>query len=291
MADLPRSRSGKTAEAVARMCAQKAGRVIMASFPGLTGERRDVLVKGRGNFLTEADLAAERATLEILREEYPDHEVLAEEESSDQETGDTRHEEAVSPVVSPVSRGGGWMWVVDPLDGTHNFSQGIPYFAFSIALCYQREPVLGLTFAPATGEEFFARKGGGLTVRGKPARASTAERLGDCVLGVDLGYDDARASRMLELVAEVWPVQSVRVMGSAALGLAYAACGRYDLFMHNFLYPWDVAAGLALVREGGGVTLDRGGGPATIDSEGLIAGAPKAVEELLARAKDRPWRG
>jgi len=260
---------------VARLCAREAGRLIMGAF----GSRQDVLVKGRGNFLTETDLAAERAVIELLRLEYPDHAVLSEESG---------HEEDVSRVTSPVSRD--WMWVVDPLDGTHNFSRGIPYFAFSIALCHGREPLLGLTYAPATSEEFFAEKGRGLTVNGEPARASAAERLGDCVLGVDLGYDDARAARMLEMVAEVWPVQSVRVMGSAALGLAYAACGRYDLFLHHFLYPWDVAAGIVLVREGGGAIVDRDGGPVSIDSEGVVAGAPAAVEEMLSLARGRLWR-
>ena len=182
------------------------------------------------------------------------------------------------------------MWVVDPLDGTHNFTRGIPYFAFNIALCYRWEPLLGLTYAPATGEEFFAEEGAGLTVNGQPARASAAELLGDCVVGVDLGYEDRRAARMLELVADVWPVQSVRVMGSAALGLAYAACGRYDLFLHHFLYPWDIAAGIVLVREGGGAILGRDGGAVSIDSEGVVAGAPGAVKEMLSLAKGRPWR-
>jgi fructose-1,6-bisphosphatase/inositol monophosphatase family enzyme len=221
--------------------------------------------------VTETDIAAEQAVLAILREEYPEHEVLAEETAGE-------------------ARGEGWMWVVDPLDGTHNFSRGIPYFAFNIALCYGREPVLGLTIAPATGDEFFAEKDRGLTVNGQPAWASGAERLGDCVLGVDLGYEDARAARMLELAAEVWPVQSVRVMGSAALGLAYAACGRFDLFVHHFLYPWDIAAGIVLVKEGGGTVLDRDGGAVSIDSEGVIAGASGAVKEMLSLARERPWR-
>ncbi len=268
MPELPVSTSGKTAAAVARLCALEAARIAMDAF----GQRQDVQVKGRGNFLTETDLAAERAVLAILREEYPELEVLAEESAE-------------------KPRGEGWLWVVDPLDGTHNFSRGIPYFAFNIALCHERRPLLGLTYAPPTGDEFFAEKGRGLKVNGQPAQASAAERLVDCVLGLDLGYDDERAARLLELVAEVWPVQSVRVMGSAALGLAYAACGRYDLFMHNFLYPWDVAAGIVLVEEGGGAVLDRDGGPASIDSEGVVAGAPGAVKEMLSLAGDRPWRG
>jgi myo-inositol-1(or 4)-monophosphatase len=266
-ADLPVSAHGKTAAEVARLCAREAGRIAMIAYGG----RQEVQVKGRGNFLTETDLAAQRAVIEVLRVEYPEHEVLAEEA-------------AAKPM------GEGWMWVVDPLDGTHNFSRGIPYFAFSIALCREREPLLGLTYSPATGDEFFAEKGRGLTVNGAPARASATARLSGCVLGVDLGYDDARAARMLEMVAEVWPVQSVRVMGSAALGLAYAACGRYDLFLHHFLYPWDVAAGIVLVREGGGTIVDRDGGAVRIDSEGVIAGAPVAVEEMLSLARGRPWR-
>jgi len=284
MPELPLSRSGKSAADVARLCAQEASRVIMAAF----GQGSEVRVKGRGNFVTETDLAAEHAVIELLRLEYPDHAVLSEE--SGHETGDTRHEDAVSRVTSPVCRDEGWMWVVDPLDGTHNFTRGIPYFAFNISLCHRREPLLGLTYAPATGEEFFAEQGAGLTVNGRPARASAAELLGDCVVGVDLGYEDRRAARMLELVAEVWPVQSVRVMGSAALGLAYAACGRYDLFLHHFLYPWDIAAGIVLVREGGGAVLDRDGGAVSIDSEGVVAGAPGAVKEMLSLVRGRPWR-
>ena len=271
------------------MCAQEAGRIAMSAFAGRAGgSRQDVRVKGRGNFVTETDLAAEHAVIELLRLEYPDHAVLSEE--SGHETGDTRHEDAVSRVPSPVRRDEAWMWVVDPLDGTHNFTRGIPYFAFNIALCHRREPLLGLTYAPATGEEFFAEEGAGLTVNGQPARASAAELLGDCVVGVDLGYEDRRAARMLELVADVWPVQSVRVMGSAALGLAYAACGRYDLFLHHFLYPWDIAAGIVLVREGGGAILGRDGGAVSIDSEGVVAGAPGAVKEMLSLARGRPWR-
>ena len=271
MSDLPLSVSGKTAVEVAHACAQKAGRIIMASFPGLTGEASQVTVKGPGNFVTEADMAAERATLELLREEYPEHGVLAEESAGE-------------------SRGGEWMWVVDPLDGTHNFTRGIPHFAFNIALCRGREPVMGLTFAPATGEEYFAQEGQGLTVRGKPARASRAEQVKKCLMGIGKGYDDVAAGRILELVRELWPLEGMRDMGSAALGLAYAASNRFDLFIHHDLYPWDVAAGIVLVREGGGAIVDRGGGPATIDSQGIVAGAPGALAELLAMIGDRPWR-
>src|SRR3990172_9019021 len=183
----PLSANGRTAAEVARACAREAGRIAMAAF----GARQDVRVKGRGNVVTEPDRGAEHAILALLREEYPDHAVLAEETA-----GQAPRE--------------GWLWVVDPLDGTQNFSRGIPYFAFNIALCQDGEPLLGLTYAPATGEEFFAQRGVGLTVNGQPARASTARRLADCRIGADLGYEDARAARMLELGAGGGPRQSGR---------------------------------------------------------------------------------
>ena len=269
MAALPTSASGKSAEEVARLCAQEAGRIIMAHF----GRHEQMVAKGRGNFVTEADLAAEQAVLDLLRREYPKHGVLSEETAAG-----TRRER-------------GWLWVVDPLDGTHNFSQGIPHFAFNIALCHDGEPVLGLTYAPATGEEFMAREGNGLTANGVPARASRTPSLKESVLGIDLGYDDRRAAYLISLLAELWPgMQSVRVMGSAALGLAYAACGRYDVFAHHFLYPWDIAAGIALVREAGGAIFDRGGGPISIGSQGVVAGAPAAVDDFLRLAQGRLWR-
>ena len=270
MPELPISAIGRSAEDVARLCAQEAGRIIMAHF----GRHEQMVAKGRGNFVTEADLAAEHAVLGLLRREYPQHAILSEE----------TEDESIKTE--------GWLWVVDPLDGTHNFSQGIPYFAFNIALCWEGAPVLGLTYAPATGEEFLARKGGGLTLNGEQARVSSTPSLKQSLLGIDLGYDDQRAARLISLLAELWPgMQSVRVMGSAAMGLAYAACGRFDLFVHHFLYPWDVAAGILLVREAGGVIVDRDGGAVSIHSQGVVAGAPGVVAEFLRAAKGKPWRG
>src|SRR3990172_1348742 len=135
MPELPQSASGRTVAEVARACSREAGRIVMAA----VGARQDVRGKGRGNFLTETDLAAERAILALLREEDPDHAVLAEEPAGQ----------------APRA---GWLWAVDPLDGPQNCARGIPYCATSIALCRAGEPLLGLTYAPATGEEFFAQR-------------------------------------------------------------------------------------------------------------------------------------
>lgn len=270
MLELPRSSSGKTAEEVARDCAEKASAMIL--------ERRadfgTLETKGRGNFLTEADLAVERAVSGLLAAEYPEHKVLSEETPAEVEAWDR-----------------GWLWVVDPIDGTHNYSKGNPNFCFNIALCRDGEPVLGLTYAPVTREEFFAVRGRGLTVNGRPARASDVGSMRESVWGMDMGYDDARAGKLLAVVAEVWPnVQAIRLIGSAALGIAFAACGRYDLFVHQMMFPWDVAAGIVLVREGGGELLSQDGGPVTIESEGILAGAPAVVREFVELTKGREWR-
>jgi len=261
---------------VARLCAREAARIIMAGFPGRAGGgRQEIRVKGRGNFVTEADLQSERAVLDILRSEYPQHFVLSEETANEWREG----------------ADAGWLWVIDPLDGTHNYCQGIPYFAFNLALCSGEEACLALTYAPATEGEFFAVAGGGLTVNGRPARVSEARTLKESVLGVDLGYDDKRAAGLIDLLAELWPgMQSVRIMGSAALGLAYAACGRYDLFVHRFLYPWDIAAGLLLVREGGGAIVNPDGGPAGLRSQAVVAGAPAAVQDFLRLEQEKGRR-
>jgi len=267
-AEFPLSRSGKSAVEVARLCAREAGRIAMSRF----GPAQPVKAKGRGNFLTDTDLEAEAAILEVLRAEYPDHAVLSEE---------TRAE------ASSES----WLWVVDPLDGTHNFSRGVPFFCINISLCHGAEPLLGLTFEPLRQEEFLAIAGGGLTVNGKPARASQAASLKASVLGLDMGYDDRRAAYLIAVLRQLWPgVQGVRIVGSAALGLAYAACARYDLFVHHKLYPWDLAAGIVLLREGGGAIVDRDGGPVGLHSEGVVAGSPKVVREFLQIAKGKPWR-
>ncbi len=238
------------------------------------GQPERIEAKGRGNLVTETDLAVEAAVLELLSREFPGHRAMSEETAAEIDHGDK-----------------GWLWVVDPVDGTHNYSRGNPNFAFNIALCLDGEPVLGLTHSPVTGHEFFAERGGGLWVNGARARVSNVDSLRQSVLGAELGYNDVRGANALALISDIWPaVQSVRITGSAALGLAFAACGRYDVFIHHFLFPWDVAAGIILIKEAGGLIVDRDGGPVTIHSEGVIAGAPGPVRELLALAESTPWR-
>jgi fructose-1,6-bisphosphatase/inositol monophosphatase family enzyme len=272
--ELPESASGRAATEVAREAAALAGDIILPRFRDNGARSPDKVAKGRGNFVTETDLACEEAVLVLLRREYPGHRILSEETAERVEGWDR-----------------GWLWVMDPLDGTSNFTRGIPTFAFNLALCLDGEPVLGITTNPATRDEFFAVKGGGLRVNGSPATVSTAPTLAESLLGMGLGYDYDRAKKMLELLTGLWPgVQMLQNIGSAALGLAYTASGRFDVYVHHLLFPWDMAAGILLVREGGGLFLDRDGGQVTPYSEGVIAGAPGPVTELAGLIAGTAWR-
>ena len=251
--------------------AAEAGDLLVKHFRRGTEQ---IISKGRGNVVTEADFAAEQLIIERLREEYPEHAILAEESGAE-----TRIEETP------------WLWVIDPLDGTRNFASGIPHWATNIALCYGKEPVVGVTFDPLRNERFWAVAGQGAFLNNKPIRVSATATLQDAVMGVDLGYSDARGKMLLSTLHELFPeFASVRLMGSAALGLAYAACGLYDLYVHNLLYPWDIAPGILMIREAGGVITNRDGEPMTIHSESIVGGGTSVSADFLRQTAKMPWK-
>ncbi|MEX0683067.1 MAG: inositol monophosphatase [Dehalococcoidia bacterium] len=270
MGKLPSARSGKSALDVARRAAATASDIMLAAYQHPV----EKTVKSRGNFVTESDLACEKAALELLAAEFPGMPVLSEEASS--EIADWQH---------------GWLWVIDPIDGTSNFARGIPTFAFNIALCRDGEPVLGVTYQPVTGDEWVAVEGEGLTLNGEPASVSGAASMEDALTGFGLGYKYDRSKLMLGMLHDLWPgIQMAQNIGSAALGLAYASSGRFDLYIHSYLLPWDMAAGIIQAREAGGLALDRAGNPVTIYSEGIAVGAPGPVRDFIAATNSRPWR-
>ncbi len=256
---IPAGRSGEQALQIARRCAQEAGRIALDRFH----QPHEITVKGRGDLLTETDLAVERFLHRAIAEEFPGHRMLSEETAADTATD-------------------GWVWVVDPIDGTRNFVAGIPFFCVNIALCHNGEPAVAVTYDPVHDDAFWAEREGGTWLNGRPVRASNASTVAASVLGIDLGYHDERGRAMLQLAHQLFPgVQSLRVPGSAALGLAYAACGRYDLFLHHYLYPWDIAAAILLVREAGGMITNHIGGAARVASRTVLAGAPAAHADVL----------
>ena len=272
---LPTSETGRSAVDVTRQAAQVASDIILPPFRALSkGDPVEKTSKGRGNWVTQTDVACEEAVIMLLRAEFPDIRVLSEETSA--AVDDWEH---------------GWLWVIDPIDGTGNFARAIPSFVFNLALCHDGEPVLGLTHQPMMGDEFLAVKGEGLLVNGEPTRVSPAEHMRDALTGFGLGYEYERAKLMLGLLADVWPgIQMAQNIGTAALGLAYASCGRFDLYVHSYLFPWDMAAGIIQVREAGGLALARDGTEVTLYSEGIVAGAPGPAREFVEATRESKWR-
>jgi len=150
--------------------------------------------------------------------------------------------------------------------------------------------VMGLTYDPFREELFAGMKGGGATLNGRPIAVSGRERLEDCTIGFDLGYDNAKALTALKLMERVWPgMQTIRIMGSSALSLAYAAAGRIDLYFHHALSPWDIAAALVLAPEAGGVFTDKHGGPSGLRCDGLIVSNRALHAEFLRATRGTDW--
>lgn len=260
--ELPVSASGASAIDVAWRCGRVAGDLALSRFR----RAQAIDVKGHRNIVTATDVEAELLVKNVLAEEFPDHKILSEETASETDASD------------------GWTWVIDPIDGTKNYAIGVPFWCTNVALCRDGEPVVGLTYDAVHGEGFWATSGGGAFCNDKPVVASDKPDVFSAVIGFDLGYDDAMGMRQLDLMRSIFPnVQGIRISGSAALGLAYAACGRLDLYTHMNVSPWDVAAGILLVREAGGIASDRAGGPMHITSATFAAGGRRVHADFMAR--------
>ncbi|MCC6824659.1 MAG: inositol monophosphatase [Acidobacteria bacterium] len=213
--------------------ARDAGRLLLEKF----GRKIQISKKGDINLVTEADLASEALIVERIRSYYPKHSILAEESG----------EAAVS--------GGDetWKWIIDPLDGTTNFAHGYPCFCVTIALEHNGEVVIGVTFDPTRDELFAAERGKGASLNGKPIRVSDTERLKDALIVTGFPYDiKHRTDFARHLTEMLLASRGVRRDGSAAIDMAYVACGRFDGFWEEGLNPWDVAAGVLLIEEAGG---------------------------------------
>ncbi|MEE9391526.1 MAG: inositol monophosphatase family protein [Planctomycetota bacterium] len=229
--------------------ARNAGAVLMSYFGRL--EAGDIDFKGRRDLLTVADRAAEELIVAAISERFPDHSILAEEAAS---TDPSASEKA--------SAAKGYHWIVDPLDGTTNFVHQLPMFAVSIGLFKNDQPVAGAIYAPRLDELFFAHEGKGAILNGKPIQVSKTTELLDSLLATGFAYRVGEiAENNLDHFCHLIPrTRAVRRCGSAAMDLAYTACGRFDGFWELELSPWDVAAGAVLIREAGGVVTDMNGG-------------------------------
>src|SRR5579859_168859 len=233
--------------------ARKAARGLLRDFGEV--EQLQVSQKGPGDFVTAADHRVEKALRAELTKARPDYGLLLEESG---------HIEGKDPHN---------MWVVDPLDGTTNFLHSIPHFAISIGLVRNGEPIAGVIYQPLTDELFWAEKGAGAFVNDRRLRVSARRNLADAVIATGLPFreNDNRPRYLASLSAVMAATAGVRRFGSAALDLAYVAAGRYDGYWEFGLSPWDIAAGLIILRESGGYVSEVEGGHDMMKSGNLLA--------------------
>jgi len=246
---------------IAVRAARSAGNVISRSMARL--DSISVQVKERNDFVTEVDRDAENVIIGILRKAYPDHAILAEE--SGQTSGDD------------------FQWIIDPLDGTTNFLHGFPQFAVSIALRHKGRLEQAVVYDPLSQELFTATRGDGAMLNDRRIRVSNRAGLEGALLGTGFPFKaQHHLDTYLDMFRALFPqTAGIRRAGAAALDLAYVAAGRLDGFWEIGLSTWDMAAGVLLIQEAGGLSSDFSGGHNHLESGNLVAGNPKVFAEIL----------
>ena len=235
--------------------------------------KREISYKGDINLVTEMDTRSERIIVEMLRASFPDHGIIAEEETK-------------------IQTGSGYRWIIDPLDGTTNYAHGYPCFSVSIALEHEGDAIAGVVYDPMREELFSARKGGGASLNGKPIRVSAADTLIKSLLATGFPYDRKTSDKNnLDYFHELLMAsQEVRRDGSAALDLCSVAAGRFDGFWELKLKPWDVAAGSLIVLEAGGMVTDLSQNAFDINAEEVLASngrIHRQMAEVLKRTAEK----
>ncbi len=250
--------------------AQRAARGLVRDFGEV--EQLQVSRKGPGDFVTAADRAAEDVLFRELKKARPAFGFLMEERG----------------VVAGTDNSN--RWIIDPLDGTTNFLHGLPQFAISIALERDGDPFAGVVYAPITDELFTAEKGQGAFLNGRRLRVSGRRTTADCLFATGIPFQGTRDHpQFLGQLERVMAVSAgVRRLGSAALDLAYLAAGRFDGYWETGLKLWDIAAGVVLVREAGGIVSDLAGGRRWAESGDVVATNNDLHGQLCDLVKDRP---
>ncbi len=246
---------------VGTQAAQEAGRILVEK--ARTGF--SVSYKGDTNLVTEADLASEKSIVARIRNAFPGHAVLAEENHSGTEGGDFR-------------------WIIDPLDGTTNYAHGLPIYSVSIGLEIHGVMEWGIVYNPNMEEIFTARRGDGAFLNGVPLRVSKTSTLNDSLLVTGFPYDvRTNPDNNLDYFAGfMLRSQAVRRIGSAALDFCYVAAGRFDGFWEIELRPWDMAAGVLITREAGGLVTDFTGADCSIYQLRCVASNGVIHDQMLA---------
>lgn len=225
--------------------------------------------KYSGDLVTEADKESEEVILKFLKGLYPTHTMLSEECGL--------HE----------SKSKEYTWVIDPLDGTTNYTHQYPLVAVSIGLLHKGKPIVGVVYNPILKELFLASKGGGATLNGKKIHVSTTHSLHHSLLATGFAYDrrDTQDNNYTEFCLLTQVSHGVRRGGSAALDLAFVAAGRLEGFWERGLNPWDIAAGIILVEEAGGKVTSYEGDELVLDSGRILASNRLIHDDLIAELR------
>ena len=228
----------------------------------------NVTKKKHNEFVTEVDKAAEEAIIDVLKNAYPDHAILAEESGASANLHDENEN----------------VWIIDPIDGTTNFIHGFPQYCVSIALQQRGQITQAVVYDPTRNDLFTATKGAGAYLNEKRIRVSRRDKLADSLIGTGFPYTDLSRldeyMKMFKIMTE--RTAGLRRPGAAALDLAYVAAGRLDGFFEKGLKPWDLAAGSLLITEAGGIVGTFQGESDYLYKGDIIAGSPKIFAQLVA---------
>ena len=249
---------------IAEKAAIAAGHIIVQHYNRL--ERIQIKQKALNNPVSNVDLECEQEIKSIIRQAYPNHAIISEESDAEPATSE-------------------WQWVIDPLDGTANFIYGFQHCAVSIALLHKGTIVLGVVYDPFKNELFTTAKGEGATLNRKRIRVSTHQHLQGAMLGTGLPFSlNQDVDACIKILQPILQERvHLRRAGSAALDLAYVACARFDGFWEFGLQQWDIAAGVLLVREAGGIVGEPDGGVNFLTSGNILAANTKIFKALLSK--------
>ncbi len=248
-------------KSVALLAAKKAGTIIKTNY----GKKLQVTVKGEAgkDFVTNADFGSEKAIISTIKKAFPDHAILAEESGAHAGTSE-------------------YTWVIDPLDGTTNFSRNIPFFSIAIALARKGEIILGLVYNPILNELFFAEKGSKAFLNNKPISVSERKTLAKSILSQSFDYsNEKRKDNFRNIQKTFFQIEGFRLYHSTELELCNVACGRTEGYMVSSSNPWDIAAGAFIVERAGGKVTNFDGTKWSCQVPRIVATNKRIHKELL----------
>jgi myo-inositol-1(or 4)-monophosphatase len=247
---------------IAVEAARAAGNIIIRAMKRLDSVK--IAEKHPNDYVTEVDQRVEQEIISIIQKAYPSHGILGEEGGE--------------------LPGNDYQWIIDPIDGTRNFIHGFPHFAISIAIAHKNKIEHGVIYDPVRQELFTASRGKGAQLNEHRIRVSQRKHLNECLLGTGFAYRHVTQDHSVQtqIMQAVIPIcGDIRRAGAATLDLAYVACGRLDGFWELGLHLWDIAAGILLVKEAGGIVCDPQGGETYLKTGNVVAANPALMRQFL----------